>query len=618
MLPTRCLCCAALLASLLFGQTFNNVTTASGITVPPYTAASFGRGAAWADFDGDGDMDLFAPGGGGGAITLFLNQGGGTFTSQVILPPSATRRDHGCVAADFDNDGDTDVYVAEGNALPNLLFVNDGTGNFTEEAALRGIAHTGYSYCASWGDFDRDGWLDLYVGDLYPPPGAPYNYPAHVLYRNLGNGNFVDVTAAAQASASSAALSVLWHDYDQDGWPDIHCGNDRGNQGAPPNGLLRNLHNGVFSDVAPIVNADAPIGCMGITVGDIHNDGDWDVFCTNTQVGHVLELWNDNLQQFLFVPGNWFFYAQFYGLQTGQIGWGTIFFDYDLDGFLDLFVCHKPGPNRLFRGAGGPPFVDETVLRGIDVITPGTYSCSMVDYDDDGDLDIFLAGGLVAAQLIENTSQGGGWLKVDLEGTVSNRDAFGAVVIARSPNGERWQRMKTSGEGFLSDGDKRVHFGIGSATTVDLEIRWPSGSVTYQTGVAANQVISVVEPSFTLTGSLTPGSVNTLDFWLPDDIGLTWVAGLGVDIFNETPLGDGRILRMNLADPLLALTSTPGNTVFGPQVGSIGATPSQVTVALPPLPWLSGQFFGAIAVTLDATLPGGIKSILGPQGFFVN
>lgn len=626
--------CAILSCGIAAAQApFVNVTTAAGISVPPTPQQSgqgFYRGAAWADFDSDGDMDLFAPGGAGAGITVYYNTGNGTFSAQPLggTLPSANRFDHQCVVADVDNDGDEDVFVAEGaeQGVPqnlgtqNFLFINAGNGTFTEEATARGLADTADYYSASFFDYDRDGWIDLYVGQLHDIVAPITVTVPRKLYRNTGGGYFVDVTAASGTTNLGKSFCALGFDFDNDGWSDIVYGNDRGSYQAPPTGILRNSRNGTFTSVGPSMAATWPIDCMGLTCGDIENDGDWDIFMTNVPatsvpVGPLLLV----RQGATFLSGPSFFsVAQTYGLVTGEEGWNAQFFDFDHDMLLDLWVQHSAGFNRLFKGFGVPPFADVTAQRGLFAVVPPDGAGCVVDFDNDGDLDIYLAGNYVSAQLlanpVSNQQNAPNWLTLKLIGTNSNRSAIGARVIAKVP-GATMQRMVVSGEGFLCDGDHRLNFGLASNTSVpEIEIRWPSGTVQFLSNVAANQIMTVTEPRFVPTsGTLTPGSTNTFSFDLPNDQGLTYVAGVAIAASSEYYLPDNRAIRVDVNDPILALSTTFGNTLLGNFGGPMPANGANLILSLPPIPQLTGFNFWMIGVTVDFARPGSIKSIVGPQ-----
>lgn len=595
------------LAAELQAQTFSNVTAASGITIPPVSSAQGnGRGMAFEDFDGDGDLDLLAPTGSGGVVNLWT-QNGGVFTPVVCTAASfANGGARQCVAADIDNDGDQDVYITRGFGGPNQLLINNGQGIFTEEAAVRGAALAGDYYAASFGDYDRDGLLDLYVSPRtasgYPAYGAP-----RTLLRNVGNGFFANVTAAAGAGQPGVAFASMFFDYDRDGWPDLILGNDKGMVGAPPSDILRNQRNGTFQSVGALIGANAAIDCMGITFGDIENDGDWDIFQTNSPPGHLLLVSNGGA---FMLGSTWWSIAGAYGLNTAETGWNANFLDYDNDGWIDLYVQHFPGFHRLFRNVFGVAFVDVSFTTAVASL-PTTQSGTAVDFDGDGDVDIFNAGLITQAQLLANPGFGGNWLRVKLVGTSSNRDALGAVVMARTGATTR-MRASTSGEGFLCDAGKALHFGLGTAGIVDeLEIRWPSGTVSFAKNVGVNQTITIVEPRFSST-PLAAGATNSLTLALPDDVGLPYVVGVTIDFAQELYLPDQRAIRCNINDPILVMTTTAGNAVLAGSVGLMSATGATLGLTLPGVPALSGFPFALIGATIEFTRPGGVCSIVGP------
>ena len=599
---------------------FVNATSASGLAVPPAAGPlqGFYAGSAWRDFDGDGDMDLFSVTHGLGDITLWVNDGTGVFSPSIVLAGSGTpRADHGVAAADFDNDGDQDVIVTQGEGAPNLLFVNQGNGVFTEEAATRGLTDLANTQTASWGDFDRDGWLDLYLGNMYTPTSGA---APRILYRSNGDGTFTDVTSAAGVANPGLALAELFFDLDQDGWPDIVYGNDRGETVMPPAGVLHNNADGTFTEIGPAIGANALVDCMGITIGDIENDGDWDVYITNSNAGDVLLRWDEPSQSFDF-QGTWPAVANSMGLSpyaNGWDGWNAKFFDYDNDGWIDLLVQSSTTSNRLFRGQGALPFVETTWTDGAALALPAVFAGAVVDYDDDGRQDVWLANWYTNGQLIRNQGATGNWLVLDLEGTVSNRDAMGAQVRFVSASGVRLRQV-TSGEGFLCESDPRVHVGLGGDTIVSqIEIRWPSGTVQYLHNVAVNQFLSVVEPRFDAVGPLSPGTLTSFNLDLAPDAGLFFATWLGLTTEPPIVLPDGRRIRISPGDPLAVFATTPGNPLWIGFAGMLDSTGAGTTIlGLPNLPYLTGASFHAHAVTLDATFSGGVRTIVGPQGFAI-
>ena len=599
---------------------FVNVTSTSGLSVPPAQGPlqGFYSGAAWRDFDGDGDMDLFAVTHGLGDITLWVNDGTGVFSPSVVLPGSGVpRTDHGVAAADFDNDGDQDVIVVQGGGAPNLLFVNQGAGVFAEEAALRGLTDLVNTQCAAWGDYDRDGWLDLYLGSMFTPTSGA---APRILYRNNGDGTFTDVTSAAGVANPGLALAELFFDLDRDGWPDIVYGNDRGETAMPPAGVLHNNGDGTFTEIGPAIGANAQVDCMGVTVADIENDGDWDVYLTNSNAGDVLLRWDEPSQSFDF-QGAWPGVANSMGLapySNGWDGWNTKFFDYDNDGWIDLLVQSSTTSNRLFRGQGAMPFVETTWTDGSGLALPGAFAGAVVDYDDDGRLDVWISNWYTSGQLIRNQGTTNNWLTLDLVGTVSNRDAIGAQVEFISASGTRLRQV-TSGEGFLCESDRRVHVGLGAdAVVAQIEIRWPSGTVQYLHNVTANQFLTVTEPKFDAVGPLSPGTLTSFNLDLALDAGLVFATWLGVTSGPPIVLADGRRIRISVGDPLAVLATTPGNLLWNGFLGVLSPNGTgSSTLGLPNLPFLTGARFHAYAVTLDATFPSGVRTIVGPQGFVI-
>jgi hypothetical protein len=488
---------------------------------------SSGSGCAFLDHDGDGWLDLYVvncgysaflsdgPGEGrhvGATNRLFRNLGGERF--EDVTERSGTG-DAGfgmaVTVGDVDNDGRPDLYVT--NHGRNTLFWNAGDGVFRDITEAAGVGDTLAGLGATFLDYDRDGFLDLYVGnyvtydpeyrlffaaDEFPGPLAYLGQP-DVLYRNNGDLTFTDVTVAAGVGNDGRAMGVSAADFDGDGWTDIYVAND-----AMENWLYRNNGDGTFSDVAleagVAYSADGDASSsMGSDFGDYDNDGDLDLVVPDMSFNNVYL----NLGDGLF--GDATVSTGVAELSGQYVSWGGDFADFDNDGYLDLLISngdtHRldtmetmlltnvegPGGERQFRdltSRAGTWFREKSVGRGL----------AVADYDNDGDLDFFLVNLDQPSRLIRN--DGGNcrsWLQVDLVGTESSRDAYGAQVTVTA-GGRRRVEEKRAATGYLSQNDPRLHFGLGALGRADeVEVRWPSGAVERFRDVPAGQVLTVTE-----------------------------------------------------------------------------------------------------------------------------
>jgi hypothetical protein len=505
----------------------------------------YGSGAAWSDFDNDGWLDLFVVNM-AGPITLsaseiessparsalYRNNGDGTFTDVTTTAGVELRNfGMGVAWADYDNDGWSDLVVTSFGA--NTLYRNNGDGSFTDLTARAGLdGPEGFWTGAAWGDYDRDGFVDLYIAGYVeyasrddqavalqyqaevPASLNPSSFPpsANLLYRNNGNGTFTEVAARARVLGERGrSLGATGTDFDDDGWPDLYVAND-----VSDNVLYHNLHDGTFDEVSHSALVADYRGAMGIAVGDWDGDADLDMFVTHW-IAQENALYSNLLTQSkaLARPSSELRFmdeADRYGV--GQIaldfiGWGTAFVDYDNDGRLDLFVTNGstfqqpdqthlliPMRDQLFWNRGpeqgfydvsavsGPYFAEQRVGRG----------AALADYDDDGDVDIFVVNHDGRAVLLRNEHDGAhGWLEVTLEGTESNRSAIGARlrVVAGSTVQVREIGSQAS---YLSQHSRTEHFGLGLLGQVDtLEIQWPSGLRQVVTNLPAGQRVSLVE-----------------------------------------------------------------------------------------------------------------------------
>ena len=512
--------------SLLHGIQFSEVAEAAGLHLvvtfgggrKRYIVERPGTGLAFFDADGDTDMDLYLVNGlefgqedrpEAPSDALYRNDGDGTFTD--ITARSGIRDGRwgaGAAAADYDNDGDTDLYVT--NFGPNALYRNNGDGTFTDVGESAGVDDPRWSSGAAWLDYDRDGDLDLYVAnhvefDRLNPPRmekmcvwrgfevgcGPLAYTPlpHLLYRNNGDGTFADVSAAAGISRTPGyGFGALAGDFDADGDPDVFVAND-----SMANFLWRNNGDGTFTDVALIAGAayneeGREQAGMGADFGDVNNDGRWDIFITTFSEDSNTLFRND---------GGLFFSDVTWIAGLGEdslpfLGWFTKFFDFDNDADQDLIVAngHVWPEADSFKGAKG--YAQEPILYSN--LGNGTYrnvsagagavfaqrgnsrGGAVADYDNDGDLDVAIANIHQRPWLLRN--DGGNraaWIRFRLEGTRSNRDAIGARVSVRAGGRTQYYEIR-SGDGYISSGDPRAHFGLGEAARAEaVEIRWPSG-----------------------------------------------------------------------------------------------------------------------------------------------
>ena len=522
---------------------FNEVAISSGIdfqhingsTGRFYYPEAYGSGVVFFDYDNDGNQDLylvnsaelpgfvesFEP-----ANVLYRNNGDGTF-SDVTAQAGVGDRSYGLggCAADYDNDGHIDLYVTNFGA--NVLYRNNGDGTFSDVTARAGVGDTRMSTSAAFADYDADGYLDLYVANnakvnmaaakecrhgvvqVYCGPGQ-YEGVAGVLYRNEGNGTFADVTReAGMYDESGRQLGVVFSDYDLDGDVDLYIAND-----TTPNWLYRNDGGGVFAEIGLIsgvaLSPDArPEAGMGTDWGDYDRDGLMDIIVCNFQWESCRLLQNQ---------GNGFFEDKTFVSGLGEptystLTFGTDFFDYDNDGYLDLFIANghvdpnieiidKAGPtyaqhDQLFRNNRDGSYTEVSDQAGLNRVRPmvGRGSAS-ADYDNDGDLDIFVSNNNRKLMLLRNDGgNNNNWLSVKTVGRSSNRDGIGAHIMVTAGDLVQVEEVR-AGSSYLSQNDLRVHFGLGHRTMVEtLRVRWPSGIVQTLERIDANQFLIVEEPT---------------------------------------------------------------------------------------------------------------------------
>lgn len=443
---------------------------------------------AFADVDGDDDMDIARSGRDG--ISLWRNRDDGGFdlaTSAVNL--DGVGATNAIVPADVDGDGDNDLLLLGYGA--GSIQVWTGGGYAELAGALPASVDVSRATTGALADCDLDGDLDLFIAR--DPTYASAGY----LLANDGTGMFTDITAGSGLDQpGTLTFQALWFDYDGDGDPDLALSNDRGNVNGYPTQLFRNDGNCKLTEVTAAANLVETIDGMGLVAGDIDGDGDPDLYASNTPdipeegVGHLFYRNNGD--------GTFTEISAELGVQAMVLGWGVAMPDIDNDGDLDLLAAadgHATPPGtRLFENLGGGRFRDITEIAGL-TDDGDAYGVSIADYDGDGFVDIALAHTLYGAPvgLWRNSGSVHSWLKVRLRGQSPNTYGVGAKVTA-VVDGVRTVRWVDAGSGFGGANPAELIIGLGGAHSVDeLRVDWPSGAVTIETDIDVRTIIDVVE-----------------------------------------------------------------------------------------------------------------------------
>ena len=465
-----------------------------------------GRGSAWLDFDGDGDLDLFSVGI-QSTHALYRNEGQGQFEDVTLLwGLDDSRGGWGGTAADFDNDGDADLFVTRDaweGAAANSLYRNEGD-RFVDVAQRAGLDEAQASFTAAWGDVDLDGYLDLYVANGVIGDGGRNN-----LWYNQRDGTFADIGQASGTADSSKTIGTAFGDYDGDGYLDLYVVNI-----GTPNRLYHNGTDGTFVDRADQAGVIFPLEGGYVTFFfDFNNDGQLDLFAsTMSAFEDVLNSWVEGRaiepnRPFLYLNNGDGTFADIavpagLGRSFGSMGIGLG--DVDNNGFPDIYLAnggpemYRLEPNALFLNQGDGRFVEVTSAAGVGNLGKG-HGATFADFDADGDLDLYAGlGGHYDADvwpnsLYRNDGPVGNYLGLQLVGTASNRDAIGARAVAYC-GARQVHGQVASGYGFGSSNALALHLGLGQADQVErLEVRWPSGKGQVWEGVPVNRLLRIVE-----------------------------------------------------------------------------------------------------------------------------
>ena len=495
----------------------------NGFSGEYYYVETFGSGAAFLDVDGDGWLDLYLVNGAPlsgerpdpiPTNRLYHNTGAGGFSDVTAVSEAGhTGYGMGCAAADYDADGDVDLYVT--NVGPNLLLRNEGDGHFADATAAVGGADARWGTSCGFLDYDLDGDLDLYAtnyvefdpeNNIVCAEGGIRSYcepkfyepVGDVLYRNE-DGQFCDVTLEMGIIHKGRGLGVAFSDYDLDGDTDVYVAND-----GTMNFLYQNQGNrfaevGLYAGGRYNEDGLAEAG-MGVEFGDWDNDGLQDIFVTNFAQETNTLYGNDGQGQFYDITQR----AGLVECSYKPLGFGTNFFDYDNDGDLDLFVANGhvmdkitqvhpdhayPQPNQVLCNQRGTRFVDVSARLGSALAVAAVSRASATaDYDNDGDLDLLVTNVAAVPNLLRN--DGGNrqhWLTIQLGNTAQH------ARVAVTAGGQRQVKERQSGGSYLASSDSRLHFGLGEATQATVEIRWPDGTLQTMEAVAADQILHIIQ-----------------------------------------------------------------------------------------------------------------------------
>src|SRR5688572_3776807 len=497
-----------------------------------YIAESMSGGVALFDYDNDGYLDVYfvnsliidlARSHQKTRSALYRNNGNNTFTDVTDKAGVGNIGfGMGVAAGDYNNDGFEDFYVT--CLGPDFLFRNNGNGTFTNATQKAGVSDPRWSTGAAFVDYDNDGKLDLFVSNYVgfdinnlpefgvgrncvfkgvPVQCGPRGLPGagDSLYRNNGDGTFSDVSKKAGVSDPNGyyGLGVICSDFDEDGLVDIFVAND-----STPNFLYHNNGDGTFKEIAFIsgtaVNeSGSEQGSMGVTLGDYDHDGKLDLFITNFDDEYNTLYRNDDRNSFTDVS----FKAKVAQVSLPYVGWGTKFFDYDNDGWVDLFVVNghvypqrgqyrqrqllhhnnRDGTFSELASEMGKVLMEERVGRG----------AAFGDIDNDGDVDVVVGDLDGSPQLLRNDTNPNNSILIKTVGLKSNRGGLGARIKVASGNLVQIDEVRSGGS-YLSHNDFRLHFGLEKRTRVDrVEIRWPSGATETVTNLAANKIVTVKE-----------------------------------------------------------------------------------------------------------------------------
>jgi len=471
---------------------FTDVTNISGIN---FSGQS--EGVCVFDYNNDGLDDIFFTTRGGSRFYLYKNEGGMMFIDETISSNlGVIVEGRTPVAGDYDNDGDLDLFIGNANGQ-SLLFQNDGSGQFQDITSISGISVTNQVRGCSWVDYDGDGFIDLYVGLLHT---------SNKMYRNIGDGTFIDVAQTIGIEGPSTAGVIMglgFIDYDRDGDQDLFITQDN-NLGN----ILYKNEGEYFIDVSNYTDVNLNVMGMGVAFGDINRDGYFDFYTTNLYENSLLINSETNIFSDISEPS---------GTEDipGSMGWGTFFFDANNDGWVDIYNNNETGfggiPNSLFINNSDSTFTMLGEESGV-VLSNNGYGSGFGDFDQDGDLDLILVGHSSQAgsiNLLRNDSDFQNWIIFNLSQENENIFSIGATVELFTSNGNQINFVG-AGNGYCSQNTFEVHFGLGDETQVDsIQVSWPDGLIESFYDFTINSRNSIIKGnSLAISNSSSPDNFN--------------------------------------------------------------------------------------------------------------
>ncbi len=474
-------------AGLCQSYQYSNVASSVGID-HTYILNNSGGGSSFYDFDMDGNDDITLATGEGELIHFYKNIGSGF--EKVDLGITNIAKAKSVIWVDYDNDGDKDFYVAEFDGY-NKLYKNDGLMNFTDETISSGLpVDSVRSFGAIWGDYNRDGHLDLYY--TARNSGASSTGHKNRLFKNNGDGTFEERTYYTHADdTGKLPFCSAFFDYNKDNWPDIYIANDR----DKGNTLLMN-DTGIFEDVSEACNADLEIDAMNVAIGDIDNNGLQDIYITNTPSGSALLTCNTDSNTYTFEEEAGDRGVGFYG-----IGWGANFLDANNDGWQDLYVSgmligSDVISSKLYINDQSGFF--DPATEGLVGDTVRSFTNAIGDWNNDGVADIVVNNSeYFNSQLWSSSGGENNWIKIGLQGVLSNRDAIGTSVELFYENGYQYHYTHC-GIGFMGQNSSNLLIGLGGVSQIDsIKLLWPTGHIDIMYDIPSNQKITLVEGFFT-------------------------------------------------------------------------------------------------------------------------